>query len=480
MSLPEAPQTSAINFFFNVFKHTERNCILLMDRQGVILCINRAFTLRFGYEESDLVGKRFDILFTHKDQLAGMPNRELQQTVTTGRSGDNNALVRKDGSVVWVSGESVIWNLPHEICILKIVQDIDKHHRQEIESNYLKNFNENILSTIEEAVLVIDENRQIIQYNQYYKLLFGRREPEVCCESLLNLIEDERTRSILDRQLAQTIEEGREFKNFEVTIRDDAGKPHFFEIAAKPLATTARDKTVLIVLHNISLLKQLQMQAEDVLGFVAHELRNPITNLNLTCELMEMMVEEGKTAEIRRLLDKANANVQRVSRLVRELNSFTRMAGNEMVLEVSCFPASDVVYEALETIQGLHPDFTIEVLGKVERKIEGDKFRLIQVMTNYLSNAVKYSDKEKKIVIHMEENSWFKVSVTDRGIGISREALPHIFTRFYRTFASRNLEGLGLGLYLVKRIIESHGGRVYIESVEGQGSTFGFEVPFKR
>lgn len=111
---------------------------------------------------------------------------------------------------------------------------------------------------------------------------------------------------------------------------------------------------------------------------------------------------------------------------------------------------------------------------------EGDRYRMMDVVTNYLTNGIKYSDGSTEVVlaINCDENT-VTVSVKDKGLGIPAAQLPFIFERFFRAEKTKNLEGLGLGLYLCQRIIHAHGGKVWAESEEGKGSAFYFSVPLQ-
>jgi two-component system phosphate regulon sensor histidine kinase PhoR len=110
-----------------------------------------------------------------------------------------------------------------------------------------------------------------------------------------------------------------------------------------------------------------------------------------------------------------------------------------------------------------------------------DPSRLERILTNLISNALKYSPPEAEVVVRAERvDSCLQVSVVDRGIGIAPEDLPHLFERFYRTRGSRKAEGLGLGLYITRMLVEAHGGRIWAESELGKGSTFSFTLPLAR
>jgi len=147
-------------------------------------------------------------------------------------------------------------------------------------------------------------------------------------------------------------------------------------------------------------------------------------------------------------------------------------------LEISTFNFGDMIREAIETVEGLQPSYHIVVKGEGNIEVSGDRYRLIQVVTNYLSNGIKYSKGKTDIILTIYyDNKAITVSVKDEGLGISKYQLPYIFERFFRAEKTKNLEGIGLGLYLCRQVIQAHNGQVWAESEEGKGSTFYFSIP---
>ena len=137
-----------------------------------------------------------------------------------------------------------------------------------------------------------------------------------------------------------------------------------------------------------------------------------------------------------------------------------------------------MIDECIQSIRQLHPGFSIVKNGGNNVTLFADRDKLIQVVTNYLTNAVKYSDGNPTIDLDIKlDGAEVVVSVRDYGKGIPTKDLPYIFNRFYRAEKTKGLEGLGLGLFLSRQIVEAHNGRTWVESREGEGSTFFFSLP---
>jgi signal transduction histidine kinase len=137
-----------------------------------------------------------------------------------------------------------------------------------------------------------------------------------------------------------------------------------------------------------------------------------------------------------------------------------------------------MVDEAIESVRLLFPSCIIVKKGASHIRITADKDKLIRVLTNYLTNAIKYSQGNAaiEVAIRTDERSVI-TAVTDHGRGIAEKDLPYIFNRYYRVEKTKGVEGLGIGLFLSSQIITAHQGRVWAISTEGKGSTFYFSIP---
>jgi signal transduction histidine kinase len=139
-----------------------------------------------------------------------------------------------------------------------------------------------------------------------------------------------------------------------------------------------------------------------------------------------------------------------------------------------------MITEAVETTKMLQPAYHIIIEGDGDFTVKGDRYRMMEVVNNYISNGIKYSNGSAVVLLTIQQASGaVTVSVKDNGLGIPANELPYIFERFFRAEKTRDLEGLGLGLFLCQRIIRAHRGKVWATSEEGKGSTFYFSVPLE-
>ncbi|MEP6594807.1 MAG: ATP-binding protein [Ginsengibacter sp.] len=469
---------SSFDYFEALFHNTKENTVLLIDPLGFITAVSTAFTECFGYTESDIIGKNFSILFTEDDQNNGKPENEVRTVLKEGQCSDNNYLVQKDKDVIWVSGESLlVKNKEGRVRILKVIQNI---HKQKISEHALErstDFNAGILKSIEEAVIVLDNNLQIIQSNNAFDRIFRNDIPGAQPLDFAEIIKPFDINSTLFNSVQNVIKNGESFLNVQIAIDFISGDKRIFDVSCIPLQTS-EDNNIVLVMHDITVHKLVERQREDIIGFVAHELRNPLANVVLCNEIMSNAIDDNNLFGVKTILERSKNNVMRLNKMIAELYDAASMNSGNLKLEISEFSFEQMLKEAIETIEVLQPSYNIIVQGNANLQVRADRHRLIQVITNYLSNGIKYSNGKTNVMLTVVHDAdTLTVSVKDEGLGISKEQLPYIFQRFFRAEKTRNLEGIGLGLYLCQQIIQAHNGKVWAESQEGKGSSFYFSIP---
>ncbi|HEV2832171.1 MAG TPA: PAS domain-containing sensor histidine kinase [Hanamia sp.] len=476
--MPAPKNFDSFNYLGALFKNAEQNVVILMQTDGTIIAINKAFTHNFGYEEKDLIGRNTAMLFTEEDQKKGLPKKELDKVQKQGQSNDNNYLVDKNNKATWVSGESVlVKNENGEAIILKVIQNIHQQKADEIAIRELNNFNENILATINDAVIVLDKNLNVVKVNAAFQKLLGKGM-EVSSFNFAQFIKPYDTDDRLYKELQQALALETGFsKVIEIEVQN--GDKRIFEVTCTPFFhTNYRD--LLLVIRDISMAKELERGREDIIGFITHELRNPLSTLSLLNEIMKEAIQKNDTPLVNNLLIRFENSIGRMNKIIAAFYETTKVSAGHFILELSQFNFGEMVREAVSTIAVLHPSFHIVVIGDENFGVVADRDRLIQVIVNYLSNAIKYSNGNREITLAISNDSdQVTVAVKDKGVGISKEHLPYVFKRFFRIQKTRNIEGIGLGLYLCKQIIRAHKGHVWAESEENKGSSFYFSIPLQ-
>jgi len=238
----------------------------------------------------------------------------------------------------------------------------------------------------------------------------------------------------------------------------------------------------IIVFTDVTDKKRLEKIRQDFISNVSHELKTPLTSIKA---MVEVLLEGGaEDSKLRKdFLENINQEVDRLSRLVSDLLLLSRLESDREFLNPI---STDFVTLITRTVSRFQPramkegiTLSLEIKGDIP-PLKVDVNYIDQVISNLIDNAIKYTPSGGKIDVIVEDlGKDIRVSVKDTGIGIPKEDLPRIFERFYRGDKSRSLSlgGVGLGLSIVKHIVEAHGGRVGVESEIGKGSTFYFTLP---
>ncbi len=239
--------------------------------------------------------------------------------------------------------------------------------------------------------------------------------------------------------------------------------------------TVRKQKELTLELH-----LKLQKQKDEFTSLASHELRTPITSLRATLQLMNRLIHEKQIEDDRivELAKNAERHTKKLGSLIDDLLITTVLPNEEIGLHKTIFTFADVIEGCCSHIS-LNGTHTVEKNGDMSKQIFADQHKIDQVMINLLNNAVKYAPNSKIILVGIEQITGFiKISVTDKGIGISPENITSIFERFNKVDNGQHSQsGLGLGLYISSEIVRRHGGKIGVDSVPGEGSSFWFTLP---
>jgi signal transduction histidine kinase len=225
---------------------------------------------------------------------------------------------------------------------------------------------------------------------------------------------------------------------------------------------------------------------DDLMGVVAHDLRNPLSVILMQAELLHMIHPNGEQQS-----DEAataiSRSATRMNRLIQDLLDVTRIDAGGLTIQLQPIDPAKLVADAVESQRPLATSDELELRSEIDTplpEIEGDRDRLTQVFENLIGNAIKFTEAGGQITVGAkrdDERSDVLFWVSDAGVGIRAEDVPRVFDRFWQAEGeSSAARGTGLGLPIVKGIVEAHGGRVWVESTIGRGTTVSFTIPAKR
>ncbi len=236
----------------------------------------------------------------------------------------------------------------------------------------------------------------------------------------------------------------------------------------------------LLLVQDLTRIRRLETVRRDFISNLSHELRTPLASLKaLTETLQDGALDDPPAA--RKFIDQIQIEVDALTQMVTELLELSRIESGRLSLDLQPVSPSDLLFSACKRMQlqaeraGL--SLRVECADDLP-KVRIDSQRLEQVLVNLIHNAVKFTRAGGEVVLQAEAGMGeVRFAVRDTGIGIPEEDVTRIFERFYRVDKSRAGSGTGLGLSIAKHIVEAHNGKIWAESIEGQGSTFFFTIP---
>jgi PAS domain S-box-containing protein len=238
---------------------------------------------------------------------------------------------------------------------------------------------------------------------------------------------------------------------------------------------------VACTVHDLSGVKRVEALKDEFLSIVSHELRTPLTAAKGFVQLGLRRLHGPDPVQARRTFADAAVAISDLTALVEELLEFSRLQAGRFQINPEPLELRDLVEREVRHLRGLSERHRIEIHAPaVPVLVEGDYRRLEQVVTNLVGNAIKYSPRGGLISVTLaQHNGEVWVSVTDPGIGIPPDEWEQIFSPYFRgrNTQQRHFGGLGMGLYISRSIVEHHGGRIWVKSVEGEGTTITFSLP---
>ena len=362
---------------------------------------------------------------------------------------------------------------------------LSRYNEQTIESlTFERNKLESVLMSIVNGVVVCDNHDKVIMVNNYAKRLLEVEEED-----------------IINSQIQQFCDSSGEFcfankiTEFKDTPLDDDGTPVPFNITIdqrilkcliSPMFTRSNSYVgYIIVLIDVTKDVEMDQLRSNFISNVSHELRTPVTVLRSYIDTLYNYGNDFDFNTQREFIGVMNQEIIRLNRMVNDILDFSRYEAQNVHMEKTKQDIIEIVEDAVNQVQVLakEHDLTISIMKEPDLpQIYLNVDSISRAFMNILSNAIKYSPDGKRIKVRVErsrDGEYVEVSVEDQGPGISEKDQKKVFDRFYRCEnATHTVKGTGLGLHLVKVTVEKHHhGQVFVNSKEGEGSTFGFRLP---
>jgi PAS domain S-box-containing protein len=229
--------------------------------------------------------------------------------------------------------------------------------------------------------------------------------------------------------------------------------------------------------------KYLQQQKDNFIGIASHELKTPVTSIKAYTQVLERVLRKNGSIKEAAMISKMDGQLNRLTSLIGDLLDVTKINSGRLQFNDRKFEFNTVVAELVEDLQRTTQNHVLKTAYSAPVEIFADEERIGQVITNLITNAIKYSPGTDRIDISTEiVGNEIKFCVKDYGIGLSKENLKKVFEQFYRVTGDmqHTFPGLGLGLFISAEIIRRAGGHIWVDSIEGAGATFCFTLPIRK
>lgn len=472
-----------LNDFEKRFRECDNKFNTIFDRTSVaskiigsdltILKVNEALCELLGYPADEIEGTK---ILDHACEEYIAHWHDLQDALWSKRVPFfklKACLYCKDRSIVWVDVTTILYNDQEEtfgFTVLDDVSGLKKYEESQKRLNVALKYSDTAiweLDLVTKEVFRSEHHDQIFGYasNQDHWTLESYY-PHFSAEDLREFktaIQNIGSEGGIDVQVKLIRADGtiRWLNMKGKTESDKLGKP----------------VRLIGVINDITKDKVIERHKDDFISIASHELKTPVTSLKASLQLLSKS-PDALSDRTTLLISQANKGINRISLIIDDLLNAGKNYREQLEFRKTIFNLYELAQDICEQFAPSEIQ-TVRLNGEKDMVIYADSERIGRVLTNLISNAVKYAPGSAEIKVELqEESSSVRVSVTDRGPGISKEKIPLLFDRYYQADDNQNqYSGLGLGLFICANIIRKHNGEIGVDSIAGQGSTFWFNLP---
>ncbi|AHJ29823.1 ATP-binding protein [Nodularia spumigena CS-584] len=386
-----------------------------------------------------------------------------------------------------------------------ILVDIDDLKRSSEQLRTSRDYVQAIVDTMRESLVVLDVNLRVISANEFFYDTFQVSPAETEQRLIYEMGNGQWNIPQLRSLLEEILPHHNQFQGLEVEHNFEQIGHKIMRLNARKMTLTDNREMILLVIEDITQQKQLEAERTHLLGqeqsarnaaeaanrakdeflsILSHELRNPLNSMLGWSKLLQK--KQFDQATINKGLAAIERSAQAQAHLIKDLLDISRISAGRLRIDAQKLDLVSVIESAMEVVRFSAEAKNIQIesnLAPAPRSMVGDANRLQQVFWNLLSNAIKFTPSGGKVTISLDYTDFqAQIQISDTGYGISADFLPHVFERFRQADGSRTRSnpGLGLGLSIVRYLVELHGGTIDAESQgEGQGATFTVRLPLQ-
>ena len=330
-----------------------------------------------------------------------------------------------------------------------------------------------ILDNMADGVIMTDVEGNISMANNAAGKLFGIKNTDMANRHLIEVVRDHEIDEVLKLCLKTAETQSAQYES--------GTSKRYLRVIAIPIAHDELSDSLLLF-QDLTELRNLQTTRRELIGNISHEFRTPLAGIKAMVEtLRDGAVDDKKVA--RDFLTRMDDEVERLTQIVAELTEFSRIETGKAELSLEPVNLNLLIEEVIIQLSHQVERQQLSVDKKLAadlRSVQADKERVRQVVVNLIHNAIKFTSPGGKITVATQTHGGsVTVDISDTGIGIAKNDLPHVFERFYKVDRARSGGGTGMGLAIAKHVVEAHGGKIRVQSEEGKGSTFSFSLSLK-
>lgn len=473
-------QLNIARLYAEAIVNTINEPVVILERDFKVRSANYAFYKTFMLAEEETIGQNFFELQHNGWNIPGLRQRLLDVYARKERMIDWEAAFEfpTAGRLTVRLNAQPLQKENHEQWLLLAIHDITA--RKEID-NLNKRYADNlkkILESLPQITYTAAADGTVTYLNNAFLDYSGLSFVDAIKHGWESVVQPEMLPE-LKKRWAHCLETGEDFR-MELLLKRNSDQAYRWHLSK---ATPIRSETGKItswvgVSIDVNAEKVAAEKQIEFMSIASHELRTPLTTAKAYLQILQQNIREEDDVN-KMLVNKAANSMERLNELVAELLDVSKIQHEKFELNITSFDMNEMLDAAVESVQFATTDHKIIKTGKVNNPVSGDEERLKQVVVNLLTNAIKYSPGKESIQLKVVENEHeIMVSVSDSGIGISKENIYKIFEMYFRERLSPEpVQGLGIGLSISAGIISRHQGRIWAESEPGKGSTFYFTIP---
>jgi len=344
-----------------------------------------------------------------------------------------------------------------------------------------------IIHQLPVGIIITDSKGKIVETNRQLESILGIKMPigiiagkDSPVSALYNGQKAEPSQS----PLAQALLTGKKVVDREFII-EKPNKKKTYIVANASLIHNTEGKVIAAasIIKDVTLQREMEERKDDFINMASHELKTPVTSMKVYLAMLERIAAKLGDPKFEHIVTSLHSQTVRLQELVNNLLDVSRAHTGKLSFKMEPFRLDTMIQETIEELQRETQKISIQVQKSKPVTVIADKLRIYQVLTNLLTNAIKYSSEKSVVDVSVKTDMInVTVRVQDSGIGISKDQQKKIFDRLYQVTDGREntFPGLGMGLYISKEIVKKHKGKIWVESTKGKGSTFYFTLPLHK